>query len=141
MTAVVEGITYTHGIAIDVERGRMYFSGLFGLYSANLDGSNVRLLDDQNQYFGIDISPDGQWIGWADPTEDRIGRIRIDGSDFEVLASTGMENPTGVAFAIPEPTVVLMSGLAGILLIRRSRNQNATKNGCEGSRARTGAIR
>ena len=105
----------------------MYFSGSSGLYSANLDGSDLLLLDDENQYFGIDVSPDGQWIGWADPIEDQIGRIRVDGSSFEVLSSTGMENPTGVAFGVPEPTVASLLSVTSLLLARRNRPKSANK--------------
>ena len=97
---------YTHGLAIDPARGRMYFSGLFGLYSANLDGSNVQqLVNDPSRFFGIDVSPDGEWIAWADPVDDQIGRVRVDGTGLEVLASTGMDNPTNVVYFIPEAQV------------------------------------
>jgi DNA-binding beta-propeller fold protein YncE len=117
VTTLVSGLPFPHGLALDSNAGKLYFSNSDGLYSAETSGSNVQLLAADFNGLGLDVSPDGEWIGWADPFMDEIGLIRVDGSDYQVLATEGMENPITVAFLIPEPKTALLLLMSGIFIL------------------------
>ena len=79
------------------------------LYVANLDGSNVRRLTD-NQYYDaeVSVSPDGQWILFARQIDGRLDlwRMRSDGSEEQQITHTA-ELQEGGAFYMPDSETIL----------------------------------
>ena len=100
---------YLHGLALDVDGGKIYWTEIFvssfGNYSkiqrANLDGSSIETLVKINNTPGLsDLALDlsGGKIYWADADEGKIQRANLDGSNIETLFTTekrsnGVDNP------------------------------------------------
>ena len=100
---------YLHGLALDVDGGKIYWTEIFvssfGNYSkiqrANLDGSSIETLVKINNTPGLsDLALDlsGGKIYWADADEGKIQRANLDGSNIETLFTTekrinGLDNP------------------------------------------------
>ena len=112
---------YLHGLALDVDGGKIYWTEIFvsrfGNYSkiqrANLDGSSIETLVKIDNTPGLsDLALDlsGGKIYWADTDEGKIQRANLDGSNIETLFTTetrvnGFDNPLfGALGGFYEPT-------------------------------------
>ena len=101
---VTQGIIDPHGIALDVEGGKMYWadSVTHKIQRANLDGSNVEDLVTQGlrSPSGIALDVVGGKMYWTDSNTDKIQRANLDGSNVEDLVTQGLSGPYGIALDV-----------------------------------------
>jgi sugar lactone lactonase YvrE len=107
-TLVSSGINSPHGIALDADGGKMYWteeSSSHRIQRANLDGSNRELLLDGatvDYPMGIALDVDAGKMYWADDSTSRIQRANLDGSNVQTLVS-GLDAPHGIALDVRPP--------------------------------------
>ena len=91
------------GIALDVGRGKMYWTNPRypeKIQRANIDGSNVEdLITELRGPTGIALDVELGKIYWADESSNKIQRANLDGSEVEDLI-TGLGNPNGIALDV-----------------------------------------
>ena len=106
---ITTGLTYPRGIALDVGRGKMYWTDTaYGSTSpgkiqrANLDGSNVEDLITTGQPFGIALDVGRGKMYWTDVGvgTEKIQRANLDGSNVEDLITTGLRASWGIALDV-----------------------------------------
>ena len=101
---VIQGLRDPHGIALDVEGGKMYWadSATHKIQRANLDGSNVEDLVTQGlrSPSGIALDVAGGKMYWTDSNTDKIQRANLDGSNVEDLVTQGLSGPYGIALDV-----------------------------------------
>ena len=110
-TLVVPGTPETGvptDLALDVAGGQMYWTtaieGIFGIYRAALDGSNVETLvpDPEGGVVGLALDVAGGQMYWTSPGQDLgqgiIYRAALDGSNIEPLVS-GLNAPVMIFLA------------------------------------------
>ena len=104
---ITTGLSSPSGIALDVERGKMYWtdSPLFGtskIQRANLNGSNVEdlITTGVRTPLGIALDVERGKMYWADNGTAKIQRANFDGSQVEDLITTGLSSPSGIALDV-----------------------------------------
>ena len=101
LLTVADGLVSPQGIALDTAARRLYWTdqGTASIRSANLDGSDVRVLvtadDGLVNPQGIAVS--GGKLYWTDRRTDKIQRANLDGSGIRDLVTDGLSNPQGLA--------------------------------------------
>ncbi|MEW6744252.1 MAG: hypothetical protein AB1486_15980 [Planctomycetota bacterium] len=91
---------HTHGIALDIPQGKMYFSVRGKIQRANLDGSNVEdLITGLGWLRGAALDLAASKIYWIDysPGSQKIQRANLDGTNVEDLVTSGLSRPGGLA--------------------------------------------
>ncbi len=89
-------------LALDVSGGQMYWTaaieGIFGIYRASLDGSNVETLvpDPEGAVVGLALDVSGGQMYWTALEGGSIYRSSLDGSNVETLV-TGLRGPFFIA--------------------------------------------
>ena len=99
---LVTGLDGLRGIALDVAGGKMYWTSSDGIWSANLDGTEVKTLNTDwgaSGSRGIALDIAGGKMYWANDWTSTIRRANLDGSGVETLVS-GLESPQGIALDI-----------------------------------------
>ena len=101
---ITTGLRWPVGIALDVERGMMYWTdiGTDKIQRANLDGSNVKDLITTGLAIpcGIALDVGHGKMYWTDFLKDKIQRANLDGSNVEDLITTGLSSPVGIALDV-----------------------------------------
>ncbi|AQT67770.1 Gluconolactonase [Anaerohalosphaera lusitana] len=92
-------------IAFDYENQRMYWGSLHRyaneLKSANLDGSDYVAIG-KAYVRGVAVYPGAGKVYWTDSASDTIERANLDGSNKEVLVSSGLAMPSGLELDVSE---------------------------------------
>ena len=84
------------GIALDITKSKMYWSGSDRIQRANLDGSQVEsVVSEPAGRLTLDVT-EGQ-VYWS--RSDKIKRANLDGSGVETLIS-GLDSATGIALGL-----------------------------------------
>jgi hypothetical protein len=117
--------TLYYGFALDPANGKMYMGDHYGLWSANLDGSNLK------EFLPIPHNPAAQRmyphsiavdsanselyytnaINWWGPGFYGVGRVNLqDGSGLQVVVNTGNTGSTHVALDVPDNLLYFSSG-------------------------------
>ena len=92
---VITGLANPRGLALDLSRGKMYWTNNGGLQRANLDGSNLEdILPVDHAVYHLALDFNASKIYWTSWTT--IHRANLDGSNLEDLVD-GLERPFGVA--------------------------------------------
>ena len=108
---VSRGLDDPHGIALDITGGKMYWTddSADRVQRANLDGSNVETLlrrtkidfwGNRTGYgdpYGIALDVAGGKMYWADEGANEILRANLDGSNIEILITSGELGPSIVS--------------------------------------------
>ena len=100
---ITTGLDRPWGIALDVERGMMYWTdiGTKKIQRANLDGSNVKDLITRrlSSPVGIALDVERGMMYWTDTgiVTHKIQRANLDGSQVENLITRGLRMPEGIA--------------------------------------------
>ena len=100
------GLSYPRGIALDVGRGKMYWTdtGTEKIQRANLDGSNVEdlITTGLGTPEGIALDVGRGKMYWIDASFKRIQRANLDGSNVEdlITRSAGLIGPYGIALDV-----------------------------------------
>ena len=101
---VTTGLRSPNGIALDVNRGKMYWtdSGTDKIQRANLDGSGVEDLVTTGLTApnGIALDPGAGKMYWTDSRANKIQRANLDGSQVEDVVTTErapVGGPQGIA--------------------------------------------
>ena len=106
---ITTGLSSPVGIALDVRRGKMYWTddGRNRIQRADLDGSNVEdlITTGLRDPVGIALDVGGGKMYWTDRDANKIQRADLNGSNVEDLITTGLDNPVGIALF--QPTVIL----------------------------------
>ena len=79
------------------------------LYTANVDGSNVKRLTNNRQYDAeVSVSPDGEWVLFTRETNGMLDlwRVRPDGSD-EIQVTHTPDMQEGGAFYMPDSETII----------------------------------
>ena len=108
--ALVTGVVFPFGLALDVAGGQMYWTGIdiIGqegiIYRASLDGSNVETLVTVEIFpFSLALDVAGGQIYWTgidqEEEEGSIYRASLDGSNVETLL-TGLDGSIGLALDV-----------------------------------------
>ena len=101
---ITTGLYGLRGIALDVERGKMYWTdwGTTKIQRANLDGSNVEdlITAGLTTPLGIALDVGRGKMYWTDTGTDEIQRANLDGSNVEDLITTGLSRPNGIALDV-----------------------------------------
>ncbi len=95
---VVTGLGIAEGIAVDVSRGKVYWtdSDMGKIQRANLNGSNVEdLVTGIRMPKDIALDASGSKMYWADYEGMQISRANLNGSDVESIV-TGLEGPSNI---------------------------------------------
>jgi hypothetical protein len=111
ITDVVTHLTSPAGVTLDAQRGRIYWSDLgdagnaSAIFSANLDGSDVRTLISEvflSEIAGIALDPihDKLYFTYINPLIDSllaggVARADLDGSNLELIVG-GLGKPIGI---------------------------------------------
>ena len=96
---VVTGLGVAEGIALDVPRGKVYWtdSDMGKIQRANLNGSNVEdLVTGMRMPNDITLDAAGGKMYWSDYESKQISRANLNGSNAETLV-TGLEGPSNIA--------------------------------------------
>ena len=92
------------GIALDVSRGKMYWTDLGEdkIQRANLDGTQVEdlITDGLGSPRGITLDVSRGKMYWTDSSEDKIQRANLDGTQVEDLITDGLRSPRGIALDV-----------------------------------------
>ncbi|UCF42388.1 MAG: DUF5011 domain-containing protein [Planctomycetota bacterium] len=101
------GRGHLHGLALDIQSNKMYFTTWEGggIWRANMDGTDVEHLSD-DKTTAIAVDSDGgklYWTSWAYGA-DEIKRANLDGSGEEVVCLMGGSGNAIALEFIPEPT-------------------------------------
>ena len=100
---ITTGLDRPWSIALDVERGMMYWTdiGTKKIQRANLDGSNVKDLITRrlSSPVGIALDVERGMMYWTDTgiVTHKIQRANLDGSQVENLITRGLRMPEGIA--------------------------------------------
>ena len=109
---ITTGLDLPYGIALDVGRGKMYWTDLrydsntdsyhSKIQRANLDGSNVEdlITTGLTSPFFIALDVGRGKMYWTDPDTSKIQRANLDGSNVEDLITTGLGEPRGIALDV-----------------------------------------
>ena len=94
---VTTGREAPHGIALDVTRGKMYWTNRDEnkIQRANLDGSDVENLitEGLESPHGIALDVTRGKMYWTNRDENKIQRANLDGSNIENLITSGIDTP------------------------------------------------
>ena len=98
---VVVPNSWPQGIALDVPGGRMYWVAFDGwLRSAQLDGSFAVQHFYTGSAIGLALDAASGKVYWTNSADGEIRRANLDGSDQEVLVSTDIDTPWGIALIL-----------------------------------------
>ena len=99
---VTTGLRHPWGIALDVGRGKMYWTdvGTDKIQRANLDGSQVEYLVTTEESSGIALDVGRGKMYWTEVVPGKIRRANLDGSNVENLITTGVSTPLGIALDV-----------------------------------------
>ncbi len=106
---ITNGLVHPDGIALDVGRGKMYWtdatttdSDTRRIQRANLDGTNVEDLITNGLGHPVGLALDvGQGkMYWTDLGTDKIQRANLDGTNVEDLITHGLDLPKGLALDV-----------------------------------------
>ncbi len=101
---ITTGLSAPDGIALDVERGKMYWTDWIAdkIQRANLDGSNVEDLITTGSYGlrGIALDVERGKMYWTDWYTAKIQRANLNGSNVEDLITTGLKSLDGIALDV-----------------------------------------
>ena len=99
LDTIVKG-AYGYSIFIDKVNSKIYFDDQYtGFMRADLDGSNIEMIDDINvtdaRIYGIDIDYTNSKLYWSARDVGEIYKADLDGGNKEVVA-TSLSNPRGI---------------------------------------------
>ena len=102
---ITSGLANPRGMGLDLEAGKMYWgevllSGSGKIRCADLNGSNIRdIAVSKNAVIDLALDVVHGKVYWTDDFDlsSRIQRANLDGSNVEVIASTGPETTFGIA--------------------------------------------
>ncbi len=101
---ITTGLVGPLGIALDVGRGKMYWTdwSTYKIQRANLDGSNVEdlITTGLRRPTGIALDVGRGKMYWTDEWTEKIQRANLDGSNVEDLITTGLDEPRGIALDV-----------------------------------------
>ena len=102
---ITQGLDVPDGIALDVERGKIYWTHWGSeskIQRANLDGSDVEDLITQGLVIPGSIALDVERgkIYWTATATGKIQRANLDGSNVEDLITSGVSSPYGIALDV-----------------------------------------
>lgn len=101
---IIEGY-YGYAIAIDEKNGKIYFDGQTDndidedsqLFMANLDGTNVVLVDDtQSRIYGIAVDTDNSKVYWSGRDTYEIYKANLNGTEKVTLNTEELGSPRGI---------------------------------------------
>jgi len=106
--------------------GEMYWTGNGNIWKANLDGSRIEQLVQMSGGGILGIAISGDKMYWSDALLNRIHRADLDGTDIEILMTTGANSrPQGIAVLVPEPMTFSLVALGAVGLISRKQSRHA----------------
>ena len=91
--------SFTIGIAVEPKSGKVYWSepNMGTLYRANLDGSDVEIIVQQNRVGAMTLHRGSAKVYWANDLEDTtVHRANFDGSGHEVVWQTSPRQFFGI---------------------------------------------
>ena len=91
--------SFTIGIAVEPKSGKVYWSepNMGTLYRANLDGSDVEIIVQQNRVGAMTLHRGSAKVYWANDLEDTtVHRANFDGSGHEVVWKTSTQRFFGI---------------------------------------------
>lgn len=96
---LVTGLSVPRSVALDLPRGKMYWTHEHGIQRADLDGSNVETVIALGfaTYAGIAIDSTAEKLYWANASNGTLSRAALDGSGIELLANGHTASIWGVA--------------------------------------------
>jgi hypothetical protein len=113
-------------IALDLQNSKMYWGGGFiggdsGIFSANLDGSDVRLFLESADAYGVALDVTAGRIYWAGPQQRKIQSARLsDGGDIRDVV-VGLTQPRDLALDLVHGMVYWAEGGdRGVDAVRRA---------------------
>lgn len=128
------------GLALDLAGGKMYWTNrmLDAVQRANLDGTQretiITMSGAGSNLRDIEIDPISQKLYWIDDRKDisersYVYRSNLDGSGRELLMEL-VGQASGIAIGVPEPSALMLLGLAacGSLLRRRQRRETLSSS-------------
>jgi hypothetical protein len=106
---VTQDLVHPGGIALDLQRGKMYWTDVEGnldgrgkIQRSDLDGLNVEtLITGVDEAYGLDLDAVSGKIYWPDLATGRIQRANLDGSGVEDLV-LGLDTPTDVSLDVDQ---------------------------------------
>jgi Low-density lipoprotein receptor repeat class B len=109
VTTVVSGQAAPFGLAVDHDRGKLYWLQLNKknqIRRANLDGTEIEtIVERPGAGFegGLAIDPAAGRLYWTEATARDIASSNLDGTQAQTLFSTGEDSPVGLAIESVDP--------------------------------------
>ncbi|MCB9465253.1 MAG: hypothetical protein H6682_16325 [Candidatus Eisenbacteria bacterium] len=98
---VMDGLPAPVDVALDLEAGKVYVATSEGVYRSNLSGSGFELVTPASAS-GLAVDPNAGRI-YASDLSGIIWSANLDGSDFQVLLSSGSGRPRHLISYSPDP--------------------------------------
>ena len=95
---LVEGLTNPHGIALEVQRGKMYWAD-GRIQRADMNGQHLELVvgNENCAPTGIELDLSNDKIYWADYRRQKVLRADLNGSNIEEIVPFTRGKPSAIA--------------------------------------------
>lgn len=90
-----------HAVAIDIHfrLGYIFWSDFIeqNIKRANIDGTNIIVLHNVGQCFGLAVEWGSSQLYWTDETSNTISVSDLEGDNTHILVSSSLDEPRGIA--------------------------------------------
>jgi hypothetical protein len=97
---LVLNVHWPQDIALNVSQGRMYWLSDSWMYSAKLDGSDIKKLFFTENALGLAIDSDKKKVYWTNSERKKVQRANLDGTAKEDVVTSDLDTPWGIALAL-----------------------------------------